>query len=306
MEPRTKKIVIAGGTGFLGNILVKHYQNADTEIVVLTRNAKPAHDNVRYVQWDAKTLGNWIKELEHSDVIINLVGKSVNCRYTEKNKREIISSRVDATKVIGQAINACLFPPRVWVNAGSAAIFGDSGEEIKAEGSSLGDGFSPEVCKQWEKAFHEAHTPHTRKVFLRIGLVLQKGEGLIKPFMNMVKFGLGGKFGTGEQYISWIHETDFVNVVQWAISNHGIEGILHCSSPFPVKNKEFMQAILRATNVHFALPNPALLIQLGAVFIGTEADLVLQGRRVVSSILEENKFVFKHPHIQGAMDYLLC
>lgn len=301
MKLETKKIVIAGGTGFLGNILIKHYQNADTEIVVLTRNAKPAHDNVRYVSWDAKTVGNWFKELEHSDVIINLVGKSVNCRYTEKNKREIIASRVDATTVIGQAINACLFPPKVWVNAGSAAIFGNSGDELKHEYSSIGDGFSPEVCKRWEKAFQEAHTPQTRKVFLRIGLVLQKGEGLIKPFVNMVKFGLGGKFGSGEQYISWIHEEDFLNVVQWAVSNHSIEGILHCSSPFPVKNKVFLNTISQKMNAWLALPNPAFLVRFGAIFIGTEADLVLQGRRVISRILEERKFEFKYPTIDQAI-----
>jgi len=301
MKQGTRKIVIAGGTGFLGNILLKYYKHADVEIVVLTRNTKPAHDNVRYVQWDAKTVGYWIKELERSDVVINLVGKSVNCRYTEKNKREIIASRVDATTIIGQAINACIFPPRVWINAGSAAIFGNSGEEIKFEDSSVGDGFSPEVCKRWENAFNEARTPHTRKVFLRIGLVLQKGEGLIRPFVNMVKFGLGGKFGSGEQYISWIHEADFVNVVQSAISNFSVTGILHCSSPFPVKNKEFLDTIRQTMNAWLALPNPAFLVRFGALFVGTEADLVLQGRRVVSRILEERKFEFKYPTIDQAI-----
>lgn len=300
------KIVIAGGTGFLGKILINKFKDETNEIVVLTRSLKSPHENIRYVVWDAKTLGDWKTELEHSDVIINLVGKSVNCRYTEKNKREIIESRVDATIIIGKAINACIFPPKVWINAGSAAIFGNSGEEIKTEVSTVGEGFSPEVCKRWENAFNEAHTLHTRKVFLRIGLVLQKGEGLIKPFLNMVKFGLGGKFGTGEQYISWIHEADFANVVQSAVSNQSIEGILHCSSPFPVKNKVFLNTIRQTMNTWLALPNPAFLVRFGAIFIGTEADLVLHGRALVSKVLEEKRFEFKHPDIKNAMENLLC
>src|SRR5215217_1903061 len=193
------RIVIAGGTGFLGASVIAKFP--DAEIIVLSRSAtgkstKPAgQSNVRYVQWDASTQGEWTRELENSKAVINLVGKSVNCRYTEANKAEIISSRVNATKAIGKAIQGLSNPPEVWINAGSAAIFGNSGDELKDEASATGSGFSPQVCKEWEKAFHAYDTPKTRKVFLRIGMVLQKEGGIIKPFLNLVKFGLGGPLG---------------------------------------------------------------------------------------------------------------
>ena len=300
------KIVIAGGTGFLGTILLNKYRNPETEIVVLTRTPKSSHHNVRYVYWDAKNIGNWARELDRSDMVINLVGKSVNCRYTEKNKAEIIESRVNATVILGKAINSCIFPPKLWINAGSAAIFGDSGEDIKHESSVLGEGFSTEVCKQWEKAFNQARTPHTRKVSLRIGLVLQSGQGLIKPFVNLVRLGLGGKFGSGEQYISWIHEKDFAEIVNLVVERPEIEGVLHCSSPYPVKNKEFMKTIRHARNVSIGLPNPGFLIKIGAVFIGTEAELVLKGRRVVSKVLADKGFNFSYPYLSTAMNHLFA
>ena len=301
-----QKIIIAGGTGFLGSTLLSKYNNTDTEIVILSR--KPfshKEGNVSYVQWDAKTLGDWTSHLEGSTAIINLVGKSVNCRYTDKNKKEIIASRVDATSIIGKAIIACKNPPKVWINAGSAAIFGDSGSEFKNEDSAVGNGFSPQICKEWEQAFHDAKTPDTRKVFLRIGLVLQQGGGILKPFMNLARFGLGGKIGTGEQYMTWIHEEDFTNVVDWVIQENTIEGILHCSGPYPVTNKEFMKAMQFAVSIPFGLPNPAFLIRIGAIFIGTEAELVLSGRRVISRILNEKNFKFKHPYLIDAVQQLV-
>src|SRR5450631_2579974 len=171
-----QKIVIAGGSGFLGHSLLKKYAGTEVEIVVLTRKAFPGSDyrNVRYVHWDAASPGGWMAELEGSTAVINLVGRSVNCRYTERNKEEIIASRVNATRIIGYAIAKAARPPRVWINAGSAAIFGDGGEEQKDEGSLAGEGFSPEVCKKWEAAFYSIDTPFTRKVVLRMGLVFQK------------------------------------------------------------------------------------------------------------------------------------
>ncbi len=301
-----RKIVIAEGTGFLGSILLKHFDNDNDEVIVLTRKTRSPAGNVRYVFWDGKTYGTWALEMENSDVIINLAGKSVNCRYSEKNKSEIVKSRVDSTLIIGQAIKKCIFPPKLWINAGSAAIFGNSGDEIKHEYSSVGNGFSPEVCKQWERAFNSSILPYTRKVFLRIGLVLQPLKGLIKPFANLVKFGLGGKIGTGEQYISWIHEKDFAEIVNIVIERPEIEGILHCSSPFPVKNKDFMATIRNVSKVKIGIPNPGILVRIGAIFIGTEACLVLEGRRVVSRVLPDLGFKFSFPKIDSAMNHLLA
>ncbi|MEJ6980085.1 TIGR01777 family oxidoreductase [Pedobacter sp. P351] len=299
-----QKIVIAGGSGALGSCIIKRYYDTETEVVVLSRRQNAADKNIRYVGWDARTLGAWTKELEGSTAVINLVGRSVNCRYTETNKKEIINSRVDSTLILGQAIQGLQHSPAVWINAGSAAIFGNSGDEIKDENSEPGDGFSPRVCKLWEQAFFKSVTPQTRKVFLRIGMVLQPAKGVLKPFTNLARTGFGGRIGSGEQYITWIHEEDFVNLIQWAIAKN-VSGIIHSSSPYPVKNKEFMQEIRAALKMPFGLPNPAFLTRIGAVFIKTEAELVLSGRRVISTVLEKNKFNFKYPKIQQALAQLI-
>jgi uncharacterized protein (TIGR01777 family) len=301
----SKKIIIAGGSGFLGHSIINSYKDIDVQIVVLTRGRNEVINNISYVHWDAETLDDWIKELEGATAIINLVGKSVNCRYTEKNKQEIINSRVKATHIIGTAIQIAATPPKVWINAGSAAIFGNSGDEIKDEDSITGQGFSPEVCKKWEAAFNNSVTPFTRKVFFRIGLVFQKDGGLLKPFINIVKFGLGGKIGTGEQYISWIHEDDFTTVIKAAVERDDITGIIHCSSPHPVKNKDFLQALRTSCKIPFGLPAPSFIVKIGAIFIGTEAELVLSGRRVVSKVLEQKQIGFKYPKLSDALNNLL-
>lgn len=300
-----RKIVIAGGSGFLGHSIIHKYWDTPTEIVVLTRNHNQPGKSLSYIHWDGETPGDWVRALEDSTAVINLVGRSVNCRYTETNKQEIINSRVNATRVIGEAIKMAKQPPKVWINAGSAAIFGDSGDEIKNEDSTIGEGFSPEVCKQWEETFLAADTPGTRKVFLRMGLVLQKDRGLLKPFINMARLGFGGRFGDGRQYISWIHERDFTGVIEMAVERDDLKGIIHCTSPFPVTNSHFMKALRSALRQPFGLPNPSLFIKAGAVFAGTEAGLVLAGRRVVSKTLQENHFPFQFPDIDGALRDLI-
>lgn len=302
------KIIIAGGSGFLGTSLIDSFP--DAEIIVLSRSEgagghKVAHPHLRYVKWDAAGPGDWVQELEGSKAVINLVGKSVNCRYTSANKAEIISSRVNATHAIGQAIQGLSQPPEIWINAGSAAIFGNSANEVKDEHAATGYGFSAHVCKQWEKAFHAQDTPETRKVMLRIGMVLQRNGGIIRPFLNLVKSGLGGKIGSGKQYMTWIHETDFQALVHWAIYGDAVSGILHAVSPNPETNANFMKALRQAAGVHFGLPNPAFLIRIGAIFIRTEAELVLSGRRVVSTLLPQKGFKFKYPYLHDALKQLL-
>lgn len=297
------KIVIAGGSGFLGASILSKFK--DAELVVLSRSKTGQQGNAKYVQWDAVNPGDWTSELEGSKAIINLVGKSVNCRYTDANKTEIINSRVNATNAIGKAIQGLKNPPEVWVNAGSAAIFGNSGTELKDERSATGKGFSPDVCKAWEKAFNTHETSGTRKVFLRIGMVLQKEGGIIKPFLNLVKFGLGGKIGSGKQYMTWIHEADFQELIKWAIDENNAEGIIHAASPNPVTNKEFMKSIRKAAGMSFGLPNPDFLIRFGAIFIGTEPELVLSGRRVISTFLLQKGFKFKYPYLHDALDQLI-
>ncbi|HTF82890.1 MAG TPA: TIGR01777 family oxidoreductase [Cytophagales bacterium] len=299
-----KKIVIAGGTGFLGQALIRKFEGQGYEIVVLTRKPKAPQGKVTYVQWDAKTLGPWATSLERSAALINLTGRSVNCRYTESNKKEMVASRVDATRILGVAILGSNAAPKVWINASSAAIFGYSEDEIKDEEAVLGAGFVSEICQQWEAAFHSA-TPHTRKVILRIGVVLQPKIGLLQPFVNLVKWGLGGKLGSGQQYFSWIHEADFLEIVHTAIHDDAFVGTFHATSPHPVKNQEFMRSLRQAAAVPYGIPNPSWTLKLGAVFIGTEAELVLRGRRVVPKRLQDQGFQFKYPHIQEAVAELL-
>jgi uncharacterized protein (TIGR01777 family) len=300
------KIVIAGGSGSLGSSMIRKYYATETDLIVLTRGKAFQDKNISYVFWDGKSKGAWTAELEGANAVINLTGKSVNCRYTEKNKKEIISSRVDSTKIIGDAIRDCKIPPKVWINAGSAAIFGNGGDIVKTEGSSIGQGFSVEVCKAWEKEFNEAVTPATRKIFLRIGMVLQLDKGVLKPFMNMVKLGAGGKIGSGNQYLTWIHEEDFVNMIEWLIGEESLAGVLHCASPNPVTNSNFMKSLRTVLGMPFGLPTPSVFVRMGALFIGTEAELVLTGRRVVSKVLEERQFPFRFPVLEEALKDILA
>src|SRR5690349_9087839 len=266
-----RKIVIAGGSGFLGQALVERFRDTDANIIILSRNPGWIDGNVSSIQWDAKTLGDWAHAIEGSIAIINLVGRSVNCRYTEKNKKAIVDSRVDATLAIGKAIEEAHTPPAVWINASSVAIFGDSGDQSRDEDSSPGEGFSPGVCKKWEKAFYSISTPYTRKVVLRMGLVFQRNRGLLKPFVRLAKLGLGGKVGSGNQFISWVHEDDFIHIVETIIRRNDIEGTIHCVSPFPITNAEFLRTLRGACRIPFGLPTPAFLLKIGAPVIGTQA-----------------------------------
>lgn len=299
-----KKIILAAGTGYLGQCIIRLYDDKAVEFVVLTRSPKPAQGNVRYVAWDGKTIGAWQQELEGAEAVINLAGRTVNCRYTEENKKQIIDSRVDSTNAIGIAINRCAVPPKVWINAGSAAIFGNPGEHIMTEDSPQGDNFSAHVCKLWEETFNDIITPLTRKVFLRIGLILGKDGGILPPFINLARFGLCGRQGDGTQYISWMHEQDFVHAIQFAI-NHPIEGTYNCTAPEPVTNAAFTTAIRKAMHIPIGIPAPALFVKIGGAIIGTEAELLLTGRRVVPAKLLREGFDFKYTSLAPALENIL-
>ncbi len=301
MKDKKRKIVLAGGSGYLGSRLIAHYRAKAHEIVVLTRGAGSVCDSVRYIHWDSCSPGDWCGELEGADLIINMVGKSVDCRYTEKNRKEIIESRTNATTVLGETINKLEQPPRLWLNAGSAAIYGDTGNSLIDEKSPLGSGFSAEVCKLWEEAFWLADTPRTRKAVLRIGLVFDRDAWVLQPFISMARCGVGGRIGNGNQYVSWIHITDFLQALDMIDDDTGINGAVNIVAPNPVTNREFMSAIRKATGIYYGLPTPAWLLKTGGMLIGKEAGLVLGGRRVVSGILGEKQMNFHFPTIHAAM-----
>ena len=299
---KPKKIILAGGSGFLGGCLIKHFYNSDIQVVVLSRNPKSPDKNILYVKWDGKTLGEWAKEIDGSDVVINLAGRSVNCRYNEKNRKEIINSRVDSTDIIGEAILRSTDPSKLWINSSTAAIYGDSGDEIMDESSPVPGGFSPGVAKKWEETFNNIDTPGTRKVYLRIGLVFGKDGGVLKPFTIVTRLGLGGKFGSGKQYISWMHELDFCRVIDWVIKNDTAEGMIICTGPAPVTNAELMRTLRKVLHVPIGIPNPAFILKIGTKIIGTEHELILMGRRVIPKYLLEHGFEFKYPHLKETLE----
>src|ERR1051325_10336015 len=209
------RLIIAGGSGFLGGALTKHFLKQGWQVIVLTRSPRERTDGAKEIAWDARSLGDWTKLVDGADAVINLAGRSVDCRYNEKNRRDIINSRVDSTRVIGEAIARCAKPPRVWLNASSATIYKHTFDHAMDENGETGatpdakDEFSMEVIRRWEEALNEACTPQTRKVALRITLVLGSDGGVFPVLRRLTRFGLGGRMGNGRQFVSWIHVEDF-------------------------------------------------------------------------------------------------
>lgn len=297
------KIVIAGGSGFLGQMLANFYVNKGSEVVILSRNPS-TKKGITTVHWDGKLLGNWVKEVDGATALINLTGKSVDCRYTEANKAAILNSRVDSTHVLGKVVEVCKNPPLVWLNAGSATIYRHAEDRAMDElTGDFGTGFSVEVCKAWENEFFSHPTPQTRKVAMRISMVLGQNGGVWPVLSKLTKLGLGGKMGPGTQYFSWIHELDFCNAADWLL-NHEIEGAVNVTAPNPLTNADFMAAMRKRLHMPFGLPQPLPLLQLGALLLGTETELVLKSRRVIPTRLSESGFKFNYPTIKVAVETL--
>ncbi len=299
-----KKIVIAGGSGFLGKCIIEHYGH-EAEIVVLTRGKSRVDANVQFVNWDGKSLGDWSTKLEEAEVLINLNGKSVDCRYTEVNKKLIYATRLESTTVLGKAIQQCKTPPKLWINSSSATIYRHAEDRpMDEETGEIGTGFSVDVCQQWEKVFTEIETNSTRKVAIRTAIVLGRNGGALQPLKNLAKLGVGGKQGKGNQYFSWIHEQDFVNVIDFIIENKALSGAINVSSPNPISNEHIMKSLRKAVKIPFGIPMPAWLLEFGALLIGTETELVLKSRRVVPKRLHDAGYHFQYENIEGALNDL--
>ena len=299
-----KKLIIAAGTGFLGEVLVNHFQDKFDEIVILTRGKSRVSNKIKFVNWDAKTLSGWELELENATVLINLAGKSVDCRYTEANKKEILSSRIDSTNVLNNAVLQCENPPKHLLNSSTSTIYRHSEDkQMTEQNGDIGDDFSMNVAKAWEKAFFETETPQTLKTALRTSIVLGKKGGAFIPLKKLTQFGLGGKQGNGNQFISWIHEEDFARAIEFVIDKE-IIGVINIVSPQPVKNKIFMSKLRTQLNVPVGIPTPKLLLQLGAKIIGTEPELVLKSRNVIPERLLKNGFGFKFKTTDEAFKHL--
>ena len=309
-----RRIVIAGGSGQVGTFLARRFHARGDSVIVLSRT--PATRAWGVVSWDGATLGAWQKELDGADVLINLAGRNVNCRHTSANRREILESRVCSTQILGLAVERCANPPRVWLNASTATIYRHSFDRAMDERSgeiSLAQpnapapwNFSIEVATRWEKTFFESRTPSTRKVALRSAMVMSPDKGgIFDVLLRLARFGLGGAAGSGKQYVSWIHEADFLNAVDFLIDHKEFSGPVNLSSPNPTANREFMWAIRKAWGIPAGLSASAWMLEIGAVFLRTETELILKSRRVVPGKLLEAGFQFQFPRWKEAAEELV-
>ena len=300
-----KKIIIAAGTGFLGQVLTNHFKDQFEEIIILTRGKSQTRDGVKYVNWNARTFSGWENELENAAVLINLAGKSVDCRYTKENKKEILLSRIESTKILNKAVLNCENPPKHWLNSSTATIYRFSldkqMDEINGE---IGNDFSINVALSWEKAFFKTETPNTLKTALRTSIVLGKSGGAFIPLKTLAKTGLGGKQGDGNQFVSWIHEEDFANAVDFIIQKE-MTGVINVVSPKPIRNADFMQKLRKAIGFPFGIPMNVFLLKIGSFIIRTEAELILKSRNVIPKRLLENGFKFKFGNINDAFQNLI-
>lgn len=300
------KIIIAGGTGFLGSVLIDHFKSKVKSIMVLSRTPKKNTGNTTYIQWDGKTMGNWVHHLENADALINLTGKSVDCRYHDKNKEAILSSRIDSTNILGQGLKTCKNPPKIWINSSTATIYEDSrNQEMDEENGVIGTGFSVHVAKAWEREFFSFSNPEIRQIALRTSIVLGKRGGAFVPITKLTKIGFGGKQGDGQQKVSWIHEKDFARSVEYIIKNENITGVINIVSPTQTTNSELMKTIRKVLKIPFGIPMNKTLLEIGARIIKTETELILKSRNVIPKKLMEHGFTFHFPTLENTIHNLL-
>ncbi|NOS70779.1 MAG: TIGR01777 family protein [Verrucomicrobia bacterium] len=302
-------IILAGGSGFLGGELARHFTALGWQVVILTRLPKPRADSVREVAWDTKSVGDWAREVDGVTVVMNLTGRSVDCRYNVQNRREIMESRVNSTRVVGQAIAKCKTAPRVWLNSSTATVyqhtFGKPHDESSREMDSATDAkdaFSVEVAQAWEQTLNEAKTPNTRKVALRTSMVLGLGRNSVFPVLHrLTKLGLGGRQGSGKQFVSWIHVEDFCRAVEWIIAHDELSGPINQCAPNPLPNAEMMRAFREVCRMPIGLPASEWMLEIGAFFLRTETELIFKSRRVVPGRLLASGFEFRFPTFREAV-----
>lgn len=292
-----KKVIIAGGTGFLGQEIKHHYESQGCEVYILTR--KPSHKNDIY--WDGKTIGKWFEYLDGADILINLSGKSVDCRYTPENKKKILNSRIWSTQILQQAVNECSHPPKTWMNASTATIYADSRTHQNTEENGIiGSDFSMNVAKEWEETFFKISSPLTRKVALRISLVIGKSGGVYPVLVRLAKWGLGGRAGNGTQKFAYIKIEELLNMLDFIEANEKLKGPVNCTSPEDLTNSDFMRLLRKENKIRYFLHQPEWMIKLGAKLIGTAPELILKSRYVYPEKLTQAGYTFKYPTYEQA------
>lgn len=303
-EIKDMKVVLTGGAGFLGQALAAHLVRQGAEVVVLSRH-RPGQCEGRWVAWDGRTVGDWAGELEGASAVVNLAGRTVDCRKTPDRCDEILRSRVESVRVIGEAMRRCGNPPSVWVQAATAHIYGDPPDAICDESSPIGYGLAPQVGQRWEAELDAACPDAVRAVILRTSFVLGTTGGAFPVLRRLARLGLGGKIGSGKQWISWLHVEDMVRIIRRAIEDDAMRGVYNVTAPRAVTNAQFMAALRRSIKMPMGLPSPGWLVRLGAAtLIDTDAELPLYGRKVVPKRLLEEGFRFAYPDLDDALHEL--
>jgi uncharacterized protein len=296
------RVVITGGSGQVGQILARHFHAQGVVVAVVARHVKPAPWPT--VRWDGKTAGDWDRELDASDAVINLAGRSVDCRYNQANRRDIKESRIITTRLVGRASAKASRPPKLWMNASTATIYRQAFDRPMddIDGDIGGDEpdipstwrFSYDVARSWESAFFEADTPNTRRIALRSSMIMSPDRGgVFDTLLNRVRLGLGGSAGSGRQFMSWIHDVDFVRALEFLIARNDLEGCINVTSPNPVRNREFMATLRRAYGAPIGLPATNWMLEIGAIVLRTETELILKSRRVIPRRLADAGFDFQ-------------
>jgi hypothetical protein len=305
----SQKIIIAGGSGFLGISLARHLTDRGASVVIFSRSAPKVAGPWTHRSWDGRSLGNWQHELEGASGLVNLAGRSVDCIKTPDHQDEILRSRVESTRVLGKAMQSNEAPPHVWVQMSTAHIYGDPPKVVCTEESAPGYGLAPFVGRAWEEAFYESVLPSQRQVVLRTSFVLGRnrgaGAGAMDTLRPLARFGLGGRVGSGTQGMSWIHEKDMNRLFERGLTNAEMQGVYIASAPNPVSQVEFMRELRRAVGVRFGLPACTWMVRVGARYLlRTDPELALYGRYVRSSRLDEESFEFQLPTLKEALQDL--
>jgi uncharacterized protein (TIGR01777 family) len=299
-----RRVVLAGGSGFIGQSLARELLARNYEVVVLTRAPRERTDGIVEAEWSGAHIGEWIKYLDGAEAVVNLTGKNINCPHTPENIRELTESRVNSVRAIVLSFPHVKIQPRVWVQAGAIGFYGDQKEKICDEDSRNGNDALADICRQWEYAFNSAIVPRSRKVLLRIGLVLGRDGGALPVLARLTKYFLGGSAGGGRQFISWIHVADLTRMFAEAIENENITGTFNAVAPNPATNKDFMRELRRALHRPWSPPAPEWAVKLGSRWMKSEPSLALAGCRVAPKRFLEAGFKFQFPELRGALKNL--
>lgn len=300
------KLLLAGGSGYLGRLVAKHFGAKGWEVITLARGPVAlAGPFEKAVAWDGKSVGPWLAEVSGADLWLNLAGRTVNCRYTKKNRREMRNSRTESTKALGLALAAMpeADRPKLWLNSSTATIYRHAEDRAQTESTGeLGKGLSVDIAKAWEGVFFSCAKPGTRMVALRSAMVFGPGtDGIYGAFAGLAKLGLGGAHGNGRQYVSWIHIEDFCAALEFLLGRPDLSGPVNLAAPDPRPNREFQAALRRSLGIPFGLPSPEWLLEIGAFFRRTESELLLKSRRVVPERLIEAGYAFRFPKLEPAL-----